>query len=69
VLPGTRRHAAPKLRSRSMPDTPLQGLWQAAAQGATWLELRGAAVVDKHAAAPFVMAALAGGMVGLVRWW
>lgn len=65
IVPYVSRHT-PKLHSRRMPSSPLQGLWQALAQAALRLELVVAAAVDKHRGAPVALSALAGVMVAMV---
>ena len=57
---------SPRLKGRQLPPNPAQWLWQQAAKTALRGELLLAAVVDKHRAAPYVMAVLAGAMTGLV---
>jgi hypothetical protein len=58
---------APKLQSRRMKGTPMDGLWGAAAATLLRLELAAAAAVDRHAkfgpAAASVLAGIAAGMV------
>jgi hypothetical protein len=59
-------HKSSKLKGRSLPSNPLQGLWEAAAKTALRAELTLAALVDRHVFAPFIMAGLAGLLVGAV---
>lgn len=59
---------APQLRSRHLASNPLQGLWEAAAKIALRGELLLTAAVDKQRFAPYIMAALAGLLVGAVSY-
>lgn len=58
---------AAHLKGRQLPDNPAQWLWQAAANAALRGELLFAACIDRHAAAAYIMSALAGVMISLVR--
>jgi hypothetical protein len=59
-------HRSSQLKGRSLPSNPLQGLWEAAAKTALRAELTLAAAVDKQKFAPYIMAGLAGLLVGAV---
>lgn len=64
-MPYLNRNAA-QLRSRHLPSDPIQGAWETAAKLALRGELLLAAAVDKRKYAPYVMAGLAGVLVGSV---
>jgi hypothetical protein len=59
-------HRSSQLKGRSLPSNPLKGLWEAAAKTALRAELILAAAVDKQKFAPYIMAGLAGLLVGAV---
>lgn len=59
---------APKLHSRRMQGSPMDGLWGAASAALLRLELAAAAAVDRHARyGPLVASCLAGVAAGMVR--
>jgi hypothetical protein len=64
-VPYLNKNAA-QLRGRHLPSDPIQGAWEVAAKAALRGELLLATAVDKHKYAPYVMAGLAGVLVGSV---
>jgi hypothetical protein len=59
----------PKLQSRRMQGSPMDGLWRSASAALLQLELAAAATVDRHARyGPAVASVLAGVVAGMVRY-